>query len=361
MTSQRYFNIDKKKNNTYKKFQQTLNTLEQKLKQQQATVLSADKGPGLLIAQNTTVLQIYREYLKLNAHNVHPAIYIDHLNNIRDTLAKLNPLLTLKTNDDRVPTFYFKIKTHKDVFNAQPTKHKEIYTYNIGPIVICTIARPIVNHTNSITVLCSDILRPLISPIIERCKYLTPDIFKTIDALMAYGAPSQIYTGDIEKFYPSTPHTLIITAFHHYNTQQKKELQLLKELLKYNYLTDGKNFYHLGTKGIPMGLPLAPELARMCTAYLLRNYEPPIGEALTLYFDDVAATYPIKALPLKPFNLLPTTDNTTQDATYDTAKKDFCPCSKNTDKLSHYTPTHSIRRPNSRRKPTSVQHSEPLR
>ena len=74
-----------------------------------------------------------------------------------------------------------------------------------------------------------------------------------------------------------------------------------------------------------MGLPLTPELARMCTAYLLKDYEPPIGEALTLYFDDVAATYPINTLPLKPFNLLPTIDNTTQDATYDTTKKEFLP------------------------------------
>ena len=127
---------------------------------------------------------------------------------------------------------------------------------------------------------------------------------------MAYGAPSKIHTGDIEKFYPSSPHTLIITAFNYYNATRRRELQLLKQLLKYNYLTDGKDFYHLGTKGIPMGLPLTPELARMCTAYLLKDYEPPIGQALTLYFDDVAATYRINTLPLKPYNLLPTIDNT---------------------------------------------------
>ena len=54
------FNIEKKRNDTYQKFQPTLNTLEQKLRQQQATVLSADKGPGLIIIQNATVLQLYR-------------------------------------------------------------------------------------------------------------------------------------------------------------------------------------------------------------------------------------------------------------------------------------------------------------
>ena len=132
-----------------------LNTLEQKLKQHQATVLSADKGPGLIITQITTFLQLYNEYLKQNAHNVHPGIYLDHLANIRNTIALLNPLITIKTNDDRIPTFYFKIKTHKEIFNAQTTKYKEIYTYNIGPKTMCTIARPIVNHSNSITVMCS--------------------------------------------------------------------------------------------------------------------------------------------------------------------------------------------------------------
>ena len=69
-----------------------------------------------------------------------------------------------------------------------------------------------------------------------------------------------------------------------------------------------------------MGLPLAPGLARMCTAYLLRDYQPPIGQALTLYFDDVAVTYPIDNLPFKPYKLIPTADNATQDAMYDTKK-----------------------------------------
>ena len=58
-----------------------------------------------------------------------------------------------------------------------------------------------------------------------------------------------------------------------------------------------------------MGLPLAPELAHMCTAYLLRYYQTPENGTLTIYSDDVAATYPIDTLPLAPYTLK-TTDLT---------------------------------------------------
>ena len=74
-----------------------------------------------------------------------------------------------------------------------------------------------------------------------------------------------------------------------------------------------------------MGLPLAPELARMSTTYLLRNYSPPPNEHLTLYFDDVAASYPIEDLPLAPYTLKTTAPNTTQDCIYDPISRKFKP------------------------------------
>lgn len=70
-------------------------------------------------------------------------------------------------------------------------------------------------------------------------------------------------------------------------------LPLLEYLLSLNYVTEGTQIYTHGTLGIPMGLPLAPELSRMVTAYLLRDCVPPHGEILTLYFDDLASTYPL--------------------------------------------------------------------
>ena len=52
-----------------------------------------------------------------------------------------------------------------------------------------------------------------------------------------------------------------------------------------------------------MGFPVSPELARMCTAFLLRNYQPPRNESLTLYSDDVYATYPHRHTPPWPIQL----------------------------------------------------------
>ena len=61
-----------------------------------------------------------------------------------------------------------------------------------------------------------------------------------------------------------------------------------------------------------MGPPLAPELFRVCTAYLL-----------TIYFDDVAATCPPDDLTLRTYNLKETEPNQTQDAPHDPETKNF--------------------------------------
>ena len=45
------------------------------------------------------------------------------------------------------------------------------------------------------------------------------------------------------------------------------------------------------------------EIARMCTVYLLEDYEPPPNHSLTIYFDDVAATNQPNALSLGNYNL----------------------------------------------------------
>ena len=142
------------------------------------------------------------------------------------------------------------------------------------------------------------ILRKFITPIIQT--YNT-DIFHTMDRLCRLRRPQYIYTGDIETFYPSTPHSLVLQAFRHYQPYRHLEYELLTSLLKFNFVTDGEQFYDMRSKGIPMGLPLAPELARMTTAFLLRNYERPLGHTMTIYFDD--ATCPILDLPLEPYIL----------------------------------------------------------
>ena len=63
----------------------------------------------------------------------------------------------------------------------------------------------------------------------------------------------------------------------------------------------------------------------MCTAYLLAYYTVPPWQTLTVYFDDIAATYPIQDLPLAPFILKETPPNTSQDCLYIPEEKSFKP------------------------------------
>ena len=85
--------------------------------------------------------------------------------------------------------------------------------------------------------------------------------------------------------------------------------------------------------GIPMGLTLAPQLARMTTAFLLRNFKVPSRQDIfTIYYDDLAATFPLDdanisniANSLHSYILKRTEDNITQDARYDPSSKTFAP------------------------------------
>ena len=89
--------------------------------------------------------------------------------------------------DDRPPTLYFKIKTHEDQFITTIKDQMEIYLYNMGPKELSEIARPIINHKNSITTQSSYILRKLITPIITTCPYLTKYVYQTISSLCQDG------------------------------------------------------------------------------------------------------------------------------------------------------------------------------
>ncbi|KAI6658717.1 hypothetical protein LOD99_10949 [Oopsacas minuta] len=221
---------------------------------------------------------------------------------------------------------YFKIKTHKPTSITHSTEYPEIYTYTNEAKNLVDISRPIINHKNTITSCASKTIRNIITPIIQLHPYLTQDIFETISELSKPGTPEHIYTADIEAFYPNTPHDLVLTAFYHFIPGHDREMLILKELLNFNFTTNGDEFFHLGNVGIPMGLPIAPELARLCTAYLLNNYRPPPGNlVLTIYFDDLAATFPVMDLPLGPYTLKETAPNATQDCIYDTQTKTFKP------------------------------------
>ena len=159
----------------------------------------------------------------------------------------------------------------------------------------------------------------------------TPSTFLTSPPLPRHG-PKQIYTADIAAFYPSTPHREILNAFDYFFTRNN-EYELLKNLLAFNYVTDGERYFHGGNVGIPMGLTLAPQLARMTTAFLLRNFKVPSRQdVFTIYYDDLAATFPLDDAnisnienSLHPYILKRTEDNITQDARYDPSSKIFAP------------------------------------
>ena len=103
----------------------------------------------------------------------------------------------------------------------------------------------IINHKNTITSSCSNIFRELLQPIIRDNPYLTEDVFQTINNLCAFGHPEEIYTADIEAFYPNTSHDLILDAFKHYHPNRRVERQLLRRLLKFNYTTNSINIFYL--------------------------------------------------------------------------------------------------------------------
>ena len=110
--------------------------------------------------------------------------------------------------------------------------------------------------------------------------------------------------------------------------------QMYEGVMAYNFLTNGTDLYYMGDVGIPMGLTLAPLLARMCTGHLLRGFTTPLPEPhkLTVYYDDISATFPLDnpaisniSQALSPYQLAMTSPNTTQDSLFDVMTGNFRP------------------------------------
>ncbi|KAI6649852.1 hypothetical protein LOD99_6402 [Oopsacas minuta] len=203
-----YYQISRPEQRTYNRYSHLLQQLKENVKRENVQILSADKGPGLVIVKTFTVMRLYQLYLGKAATNVPPTTYMSAISRLKNALYKLNPDTQLQNTDDRVPTMYFKIKTHKATFLTHTTQHPEIYTYSNGAKELVEISRPIINHKNTITSCASKAIRNLITPIIQLHPYLTQDIFETISELSKLGPPEKIYTADVEAFYPNTPHEL---------------------------------------------------------------------------------------------------------------------------------------------------------
>ena len=204
---------------TYEHYEQLLDTLKRRLKAEQLQIIQADKGPGLLVIHNTTLTDIYKQYLQTNATTVSASTYNESVRRLKLFLYLMDLEIGPEAvTDDRPPTLYFKIKTHKPTFITHEAGQPEVYTYLNGAKNLTNIARPIINHRNSITTHTSSCLRKFITPIIAESKYLTKDIYETIAKLCKHGPPNQIYAGDIEQFYP-THHTAWSLRHSHSTTR----------------------------------------------------------------------------------------------------------------------------------------------
>ncbi|KAI6660789.1 hypothetical protein LOD99_10237 [Oopsacas minuta] len=302
-----------------------LEDIKQNLKKEKATILPVDKGTGLVIITKKTLNRIYNAYTQ-DKQQISPWQAIILTRKLREALLLYNPELQTLQEDDRTPTFYFKVKIHKDTFPA--VEHYEltnIFTFSSDPITLLPFFRPVVNHASSLTSLSSSIITPMLQPIIRQQPYHHKDAKDALNSLFEYGPPLKLYAQDVKDFYPSTPHSLIEAALDFFIPQNESLNNLIEKTLNMNFITDGEKIYHLGPTGIPQGLSCSPELAQLATAYLLRNYIPPPMEKFSVYFDDLTATFPIPQELLTPYLLKEAPDNFLQDIQYLPESKTLIP------------------------------------
>ena len=202
-------NLQRERSFLWKKISKQLESLE-------LCIFQADKGNGLVIVHKSDLNQLYRNYLADNAMVFPPFKYFNDIQALRSLLADREPNLKA-TADDRPPTFYFKLKTHKKAFNVQEMYSPGLFEIRNSLTELSLLLRPIVYHKPSITTLVSSHLRPLLRQVIDNSPWLCTDIHEVMATL---SHPSinldTLYTTDIKSFYPSTPHDLILNTFDHY-------------------------------------------------------------------------------------------------------------------------------------------------
>ena len=275
-----------------------------------------DKGSGLIILSQITVERLYNLYLKpfqiITLHQVR-----NHTLKIREAIHALDSDAKTLPQDDRTPTFYFKIKAHKTDFPSE--EHPLLDNIHIifaTANQLLPYSRIVVNHASSLTSLASNYISDLLWPIILQASHHDPDCRTALNRLFSIPQPPQkLYCSDIKSFYPNTPHSLIMESINYFDLPDNFQT-LVRATLDMNYVTNGKTIHHLGDIGIPQGLSCAPELARICTVFLTRNLNVPQDQCLSLYFDDVTSTYEIPLDLLHPYQLVKAEDNHVQDMKY---------------------------------------------
>ena len=194
--------------------------------------------------------QLYTHYLAgHHAQPCSPQDYIQRLNALKQALLRRDPRDNVGTCEDRCPKLYFQLKAHKQAFqdSLHTTRATQVYFFTLTPHLMTPLLRPIVNHSHSITALCSAYLRRHTTPLLADSTFLTQDIFDTL--ARRKGSTRRTLSN-------STPPPLTGPSWGpfymlHFFPQQTRSFQLLCGLLRFNFATDGHHTYNLGTIGIP--------------------------------------------------------------------------------------------------------------
>ena len=108
-----------------------MDQLRQKLSFQEMSIISADKGSGLIIISHAHLHSLYAKSTE-NMEQTSANQFIQSLNSLKTAIYNFNPSTSLEATDDRMPTMYFKIKIHKSAFQEclqESTTHTNIFGY----------------------------------------------------------------------------------------------------------------------------------------------------------------------------------------------------------------------------------------
>ena len=124
-----HFQLTHQQQRTYDHYNTLLTKLKKELKTHKLKILQADKGPGLIILQENTLTKLYQLYFENSTTITDTETYLKSLHDLKVIYYMILYDTKMNNTDDRPPTIYFKVKTHKTTFVHTTTQHeKSIHT-----------------------------------------------------------------------------------------------------------------------------------------------------------------------------------------------------------------------------------------
>ena len=109
-----HFTLNNEAQHTYNHYDRLLQQLKQHLRVEKLQILSTDKGSCLILIPIKELTELYQEHLQKNATKATIQQYNETLRRLKLILYLMEVNISPQaTTDDRPPTCYFKIKTHK--------------------------------------------------------------------------------------------------------------------------------------------------------------------------------------------------------------------------------------------------------